>query len=1484
MALDLGNSTDNVILIDNSGAITISATVTGASRTLTLSGSGSGALTLSASNTYTGTTQLTSGILRAGNDGAFSSSLLLLNGGTLSSDSTTARSFANNVRLGGNVTFGDGVGTGALSFGNLDLGGTDRTVTTVVSTTFAGAVTNGSLTKAGAATLSLNNSGNSFGTLTINAGTASIGANTAITGLAGAGGGLNLSAGTLTVTQASSGTYAGVLSGAGSLTKAGAGALTLSGNSSGYTGTATVSAGTLVANGNLGGSVSVANGGTLAGSGTVGSVTVTNGATLSPGTSPGVLTTGNLTWEGGGNYNWQLYDASLAAGTGYDSISSSGTLTINATSGNKFNVNLWTLSGTNPDTNGPAAGFNGFTSGTFTLGTFASISDFAADKFNIVTGSANGTGGFANAFAGTFSLAQSGGTLNLVYTAPVISAWDYTATGGTWSTAGNWNPATVPSGTAALTFTGAGGGTTTNDISLDKATGITFAAGAGGYTITGGPITVGASGITNDSGNTQAFSANVALVGPTSFTAAAGGLTFSGTVDTAGNALTVTGSSNTTLGRVDGAGSFTKTGSGTATLTGAVASPNVTVSAGAVLMNGANLLADSGTVTVSGGTLNLQGHSDTIARLVVSSGSVAGSGGTLTAATYALSGGGVAANLGGGSLTVAGNATLGGSAAVTGVSLDSGTLTLGSGGRFTGAPAVTGSAGAGLVLGGNESLGSLAGAANVALGSATLTVGSANTSTTHSGVISGGGSLVKVGVGTTTLSGNNTYSGATTINAGAIATTAANAVSPNVTIGSDGTLTLGAAQTFTSLTGNGTLAAGNSAMTFDIAGTNDFGGTLTGNAASTLTKTGAGTMNFAGSTSGYLGSVTVNQGVITGLNSFGTGTVAMAGGSAYGQNGGTITNAFSIATPSVTSGSFSGYWNFGTASGNVSATTVTGAGVTFGDVSRGNSSAVTSPDNGSQSSGYTGASGSFNASAGARAGAYVSGSSTYFEFTVTGTGGYTFDVNSVTFGSRSTASGPSTLALVSTANLNNPLATAAAATNSNWSLQTLAETGTSATGAATYRIYGYNGSSQAPNWRIDDLTVSGSSFIPSSAPATATLGINEAGATTFSGPVAVTGTANLVAATGGTATFTGVISGAAGAIEKTGDGTVVLAGNNTYGGGVTVSAGTLQGTTDSLKGSIANDAAVVFSQATSGSYAGVMSGAGSLTKTGNGTVSLTAANTYTGTTSIAAGAIRVKDSGELQSSARIDVEAGASLVFARGDGYGGAYDGKLAGNGSVSVEQGTLNISGVNVFTGTTTVLNGAVLQLDGSLDNTAMWVDAGATLMGTGSSGGLTTIAGVHNPGSSPGIQYFDSLTYESTATVNWELWDNMASGPGVNYDQVLLTGSLSFDQSTTFNLVFNAGASQVDWTGGFWGFNQEWFIYNRVPTSLPTLTSDYLDGVNGAFLWDVRPDAAFRLFKGTRNSQTGVFLIYKVPEPSTYVLAGMGLAVIAWAARRRR
>ena len=84
-------------------------------------------------------------------------------------------------------------------------------------------------------------------------------------------------------------------------------------------------------------------------------------------------------------------------------------------------------------------------------------------------------------------------------------------------------------------------------------------------------------------------------------------------------------------------------------------------------------------------------------------------------------------------------------------------------------------------LGGAASLGALAGSGNVVLTeydasahavAATplaLSVGNNNTSTTYSGVLSGGGSLTKTGSGTLTLSGVNTYSGDTTVTAGILA-------------------------------------------------------------------------------------------------------------------------------------------------------------------------------------------------------------------------------------------------------------------------------------------------------------------------------------------------------------------------------------------------------------------------------------------------------------------------------------------------------------------------------------------------------------------------------------------------------------------------------------------------------------------------------------------------------------------------------------------
>ncbi len=228
------------------------------------------------------------------------------------------------------------------------------------------------------------------------------------------------------------------------------------------------------------------------------------------------------------------------------------------------------------------------------------------------------------------------------------------------------------------------------------------------------------------------------------------------------------------------------------------------------------------------------------------------------------------------------------------------------------------------------SAGSIAGTGVYALGTNQLTVGSNNLSTEVSGAIGGvGGSLVKVGTGTLTLSGTNFYTGGTTVNSGLINFNTAGSFGTGAI-----TLNGGALQwaSGTSTDVSSRLAIGSNGGTLDTNGSNVSFGTGLLALAGDITKAGAGTLTFLAANS-YLGATIVTGGTVragaanvfaanslTTLNAGGTldlggfaqtiGTVSLAGGTiqngsltgAVNSSGGTINGLGGLLNLTTTAG------------------------------------------------------------------------------------------------------------------------------------------------------------------------------------------------------------------------------------------------------------------------------------------------------------------------------------------------------------------------------------------------------------------------------------------------------------------------------------------------------------------------------------------------------------------------------------------------------
>lgn len=165
------------------GLLNISAIITNGGLNVDTSGGGTVApFTLSGANTFAlGTTlgdggTLQIGVGSVGSVGAITSSAvgtgtLTFAGGGISSDGATARTILNPITFTGNGNVGSATNNGFLTFSDdANLGGATRTITVNSDAQFDGILSNGGLTKAGTATLTLTGNETYTGATTVNAG------------------------------------------------------------------------------------------------------------------------------------------------------------------------------------------------------------------------------------------------------------------------------------------------------------------------------------------------------------------------------------------------------------------------------------------------------------------------------------------------------------------------------------------------------------------------------------------------------------------------------------------------------------------------------------------------------------------------------------------------------------------------------------------------------------------------------------------------------------------------------------------------------------------------------------------------------------------------------------------------------------------------------------------------------------------------------------------------------------------------------------------------------------------------------------------------------------------------------------------------------------------------------------------------------------------------------------------------------------------
>ncbi|MFZ4777730.1 MAG: beta strand repeat-containing protein, partial [Terrimicrobiaceae bacterium] len=262
---------------------------------------------------------------------------------------------------------------------------------------------------------------------------------------------------------------------------------------------------------------------------------------------------------------------------------------------------------------------------------------------------------------------------------------------------------------------------------------------------------------------------------------------------------------------------------------------------------------------------------------------------------------------------------------------------------------------------------------------------------------------------------------------------------------------------------------------------------------------------------------------------------------------------------------------------------------------------------------------------------------------------------------------------------------------------------------------------------------------------TATLNIGEFGGSSTAGIVSAAeirggnGTAILNFNQSNNITFTPKITGST-AVNQLGNATTTLTGNNTYTGGTTISAGTLQigagGTTGSIVGNVAlsggRSSNLAFNRSDTYTFGGNITGSGSVLQNGNGKTVLTGTSNYSGGTAVNAGTLEVSGTGNVT----------GGTLFIRNATYNLTNNGTASHNGiwlsDAAGQTAALNVTSGGNLTSASPIFIGhtgtGIMNVSGS---------------GSKFTGSSTTFLGGPDLGGNGTLNVTDNATYSTSSNL---------------------------------------------------------------------------------------------------------------------------------------